>query len=198
MSQEYFVYGVFETPAGAAGLVQKLHDAGFESSSISIVGQEACPEFKHVAARIRNRQHRVFIGSGIAGAIGGLTAAIMYQPAIPYSVSFQVIVPVMAMVAGAILLAYFGMYISMFLLANQPNYYAHIFEGQVENGAAIVCVEVESRLKRSLAMELIASTDPLEMVSRSISLGPISDVLPGRRPAFAFQQAELESELTAA
>jgi hypothetical protein len=199
MSQEYFVYGAFEDNGAAAQLVEKLHDAGFAKPSISVVGQENSPEFKHVAARITNRAHRFFIASGIAGAVGGLTAAIMYQPAIPYSVSFQLIVPVMAMVAGAILLGYFGMYIGMFLHANQPNYYANVFEGQVTNGAVIVCVEVNSKLQRALAAEMVSMLDPIELVIRSSSLGPISNVLPAGAKDFAFTQIlEAETEAAAA
>jgi hypothetical protein len=197
MSQEYFVYGVFEDNGAASELVQKLHDAGFAKPSISVVGQENSPEFKHVAARITNRAHRFLIASGIAGAIGGLTAAIMYQPSIPYSVSFQLIVPVMAMVAGAVLLGFTGMWIGMFLHANQPNYYANVFEGQVTNGAVVVCVEVNSQLQRALAAEMVSLLDPIELVIRSSTLGPISNVLPTGAKDFAFSQI-LESEAAAA
>jgi hypothetical protein len=172
MSNPDYVYGIFESTATTGQILEDLHKAGFKSADLSVVGKD-CPEFHNLSAKIKTPMARYFVRYGIAGAIGGLWAGVTMAPQLPYPGFFQIITTVMATVSGGIVLAYWGTWMGAFLHANEPQYYANVFEGEVENGEVVVLVEVNSKAERRTAWEIMDDHNALEIITRQADLGQI-------------------------
>jgi hypothetical protein len=177
MSQLDFVYGVFEDVKGVQLIVADLHKAGFKAVDINVVGKD-CPEFHHQSAKIKSPQAKYFVKYGIVGAFAGLWGGVMLAPPLHYVVTFQVMTMIMAAVSGGIVMAYIGTFLSAFLHASQPQYFANAYEGDVTNGAVLVSVECVSADERRKAYQIIDSHNPVETISRAAVVGPVIGVTP--------------------
>ena len=172
MSQPDYVYGIFDNNGSAGQVLEDLHKAGFKSADLSVVGKD-CPEFRNASARIKTPMARYFVRYGIAGALGGLWAGTALAPHVPTPGFFQILTTLMAAVSGGIVMAYWGTWIGAFLHANEPQYYANVFEGEIENGEIVVLAEVNSREERRAAWEIMDNHDALEIITRQADLGQI-------------------------
>lgn len=172
MSQPDYVYGVFSTNAITGQVIENLHKAGFKAADLSVVGRD-CEEFHNVSAKIKTPMARYFVKYGIVGALGGLWAGTMLAPEVNSPGFFQIIVTVMAAVAGGIVLAYWGTYMCAFLHANEPQYYANVFEGEIHNGDIVVLAEVNSKEERLAAWQIMNEFDANEIITRKADLGQI-------------------------
>lgn len=177
MSQLDFVYGVFENAKDLQLIVADLHKAGFKEVDINVVGKD-CPEFHHQSAKIKSPQAKYFVTYGIVGAFAGLWGGVMLAPPLHYVVTFQVMTMIMAAVSGGIVMAYIGTFLSAFLHASQPQYFANAYEGDVTNGAVLVSVECVSADERRKAYQVIDSHNPIETISRAAVIGPIIGLTP--------------------
>lgn len=177
MSQLDFVYGVFENAKDLQLIVADLHKAGFKEVDINVVGKD-CPEFHHQSAKIKSPQAKYFVKYGIVGAFAGLWGGVMLAPPLHYVVTFQVMTMIMAAVSGGIVMAYIGTFLSAFLHASQPQYFANAYEGDVTNGAVLVSVECVSADERRKAYQVIDSHNPIETISRAEVIGPIIGLTP--------------------
>jgi len=177
MSQLDFVYGVFENAKDLQMIVADLHKAGFKEVDINVVGKD-CPEFHHQSAKIKSPQAKYFVKYGIVGAFAGLWGGVMLAPPLHYVVTFQVMTMIMAAVSGGIVMAYIGTFLSAFLHASQPQYFANAYEGDVTNGAVLVSVECVSADERRKAYQVIDSHNPIETISRAAVIGPIIGLTP--------------------
>ncbi|MBP6348870.1 MAG: hypothetical protein KA392_05000 [Candidatus Obscuribacter sp.] len=177
MSQLDFVYGVFENAKDLQLIVADLHKAGFKEVEINVVGKD-CPEFHHQSAKIKSPQAKYFVKYGIVGAFAGLWGGVMLAPPLHYVVTFQVMTMIMAAVSGGIVMAYIGTFLSAFLHASQPQYFANAYEGDVTNGAVLVSVECVSADERRKAYQIIDSHNPVETISRAAVVGPIIGLTP--------------------
>lgn len=177
MSQLDFVYGVFENAKDLQLIVADLHKAGFKEVDINVVGKD-CPEFHHQSAKIKSPQAKYFVKYGIVGAFSGLWGGVMLAPPLHYVVTFQVMTMIMAAVSGGIVMAYIGTFLSAFLHASQPQYFANAYEGDVTNGAVLVSVECVSADERRKAYQVIDSHNPVETISRAAVIGPIIGLTP--------------------
>lgn len=177
MSQLDFVYGVFENAKDLQLIVADLHKAGFKEVDINVVGKD-CPEFHHQSAKIKSPQAKYFVKYGIVGAFAGLWGGVMLAPPLHYVVTFQVMTMIMAAVSGGIVMAYIGTFLSAFLHASQPQYFANAYEGDVTNGAVLVSVECVSADERRKAYQVIDSHNPVETISRAAVTGPIIGLTP--------------------
>lgn len=177
MSQLDFVYGVFENAKDLQLIVADLHKAGFKEVDINVVGKD-CPEFHHQSAKIKSPQAKYFVKYGIVGAFAGLWGGVMLAPPLHYVVTFQVMTMIMAAVSGGIVMAYIGTFLSAFLHASQPQYFANAYEGDVTNGAVLVSVECVSADERRKAYQVIDSHNPIETISRAAVIGPIIGLTP--------------------
>ena len=177
MSQLDFVYGVFENAKDLQLIVADLHKAGFKEVDINVVGKD-CPEFHHQSAKIKSPQAKYFVKYGIVGAFAGLWGGVMLAPPLHYVVTFQVMTMIMAAVSGGIVMAYIGTFLSAFLHASQPQYFANAYEGDVTNGAVLVSVECVSADERRKAYQIIDSHNPVETISRAAVVGPIIGLTP--------------------
>jgi len=177
MPQPDYVYGVFESSLSTGQLLEDLHKAGFKSADLSVVGTD-CPEFRILSAKIKTPMARYFVQYGIAGALGGLWAGTVLAPQVSTPGFFQILTPVMAAVSGSIALAYFAMWIGAFLHANEPQYYANVFEGDIENGIILVLAEANSKEERRRAMEIMDDHDAAEIIVRQADLGQIIGLEP--------------------
>ena len=172
MSQPAYVYGIFENPGSTGQILEDLHKAGFKSADLSVVGKD-CPEFNNLSARIKTPMAKYFVRYGIVGALGGLYAGVTMAPDLPFPGFFQIITTIMAAVSGGIVLAYWGVWIGAFLHANEPQYYANVFEGEVENGEIVVLAETTSKEERRTAWEIMDSHEAVEIITRQADLGQI-------------------------
>jgi hypothetical protein len=175
MSEHDFVYGVFDHCEAAGAVVQALHKAGFKSAVINLVGPKT-DQFEYVSAKIKNPTKQAFVTFGAVGALGGLWAGATLAPTIPYIVSFQILTTLMAAISGSIVMAYFGMFISAFLTANDPQYYANVYQADMSVGEALVSVEADSAQQRAEAQRIMEQFEPIELVVRRAVVGPIIGV----------------------
>lgn len=185
MSEQALVFGVFENLDNATICIAALHKAGFKEAAINIVGKD-CREFKYVSAKIHNPTKRAFLWFGSIGALAGLYVGPMLAPTIPYVVSFQVITTIMASVSSGIILAYMGQFMAAFLHADTPQYYANVYQGDLEHGAALISVEAESMEERLRAATIFEEHEAVEIVSRRAAPGPVIAL----DPACELQQSQ--------
>lgn len=172
MAHPDYVYGVFQQSTTATRVVEDLHKAGFKSADLSVVGTD-CDEFKHQSAKIKTPMAKYFVRYGIFGAIAGLLGGLYLDSTIPYAVSYQVMTMLMGAVSGGIVMAYIGVFLCAFFHANEPQYYANIFEGDVEEGGVVVLAEANSPEERRRAWEIMEAHDPLEVITRRAVYGNI-------------------------
>lgn len=177
MSQLDFVYGVFENAKDLQLIVADLHKAGFKEVDINVVGKD-CPEFHHQSAKIKSPQAKYFVKYGIVGAFAGLWGGVMLAPPLHYVVTFQVMTMIMAAVSGGIVMAYIGTFLSAFLHASQPQYFANAYEGDIANGSVLVSVECVNADERRKAWQIVDSHNPVEIISRAAVVGPIIGLTP--------------------
>ncbi len=172
MSQPDYVYGVFASDDSTGQVLEDLHKAGFKSADLSVVGKN-CPQFHNLSARIKTPMARYFVRYGIVGALGGLWAGTALAPHVPTPGFFQILTTLMAAISGGIVLAYWGVWMGAFLHANEPQYYANVFEGEIENGEILVLAEANSRAERLKAFEILDAHDAVEIIVRQADLGEI-------------------------
>lgn len=172
MSQPAYVYGVFDTVGRSGQVLEDLHKAGFKAADLSVVGKD-CPEFRNQSAKIKSPMAKYFVRYGIIGALGGLYAGVTMAPQIHTPGFFQIITTVMAAVAGGIVLAYWGVWIGAFLHSNEPQYYANVFEGEIENGEIVVLAETKTNDERRAAWEIMNTHEAVEIITRQADLGQI-------------------------
>ena len=172
MSQPDYVYGVFASDDSTGQVLEDLHKAGFKSADLSVVGKN-CPQFHNLSARIKTPMARYFVRYGIVGALGGLWTGTALAPHVPTPGFFQILTTLMAAISGGIVLAYWGVWMGAFLHANEPQYYANVFEGEIENGEILVLAEANSRAERLKAFEILDAHDAVEIIVRQADLGEI-------------------------
>lgn len=172
MAQPDYVYGVFDNSMSTGQLLEDLHKAGFKSADLSVVGTD-CPEFRTLSAKIKTPVARYFVQYGIVGALGGMWAGTVLAPQISTPGFFQILTTLMGAVSGSIVMAYWGLWIGAFLHANEPQYYANVFEGEVKDGIIVVLAEANSREERRKAMEIMDEYNAVEITMRLADLGQV-------------------------
>ncbi len=165
MSDQDYIYGVFEDASNVPAVVTQLHKAGLQTSEICVLGNKS-EQFTNIAGKIKDPTAKYFIHFGIAGAIGGLVVGIFASLHIPGVNGFQVIVPLMGTIAGGACFPYFVCQLATFLTSNQPQHWANVFEGSVAAGAVIVMAEPQSVEERNSAMNIFLASNPIEMIFR--------------------------------
>lgn len=165
MSDQDYVYAVFRDSDKAATVVADLHQAGLETSEICVLGNKT-DQFRQVAGKIDDPTGKYFIGFGIGGGLGGLIAGIAMSLHIPGAFGYQIIVPLMATIAGASVFPYFMCLVGAFLTSNKPQHWANVFEGHVEDGAIIIMAEPQSPQERKSVMDIFLSQNPVEVIFR--------------------------------
>jgi hypothetical protein len=172
MSHPDYVYGVFAEPTTARKVIEDLHKAGFTSADLSVVGTD-CDEFKHHSAKIKTPMAKYFVRYGLLGSFLGFLGGLYLDSTIPYAVSYQVMTMLMGAVSGGIVMAYIGVFLCAFFHANEPQYYANVFEGSIEEGGAVVLAEANTQEERRTAWEIMESHEPLEVITRRAVFGNI-------------------------
>lgn len=189
MSDQDYVYGVFRDNDHVAAVVQRLHEAGLQTSEICVLGNKS-EQFTQLAGKIDDPTARHFIKFGIAGAVAGLIAGLVISLHIPGVNGFQLIVPLMGTVAGGACFPYFVCQMATFLTSNRPQHWANVFEGTVENGSVIVMAEPQSIAERQSAMDILLQYNPIELIFRRSPWG----VTAMTEPAIATLEEEFEKE----
>jgi hypothetical protein len=171
MLQNSFVYAVFEENKVAASVVERLRAAGFRSEQINLVGPDS-KEFQYVSAKIKDPTKRNFTRFGVVGALAGLWAGTVLSPGSP-ATTYQIMTPLMGAISGSIVMAYFSMFLTAFLTANQPQCYANVYQADLPIGEALVAVDAESESGRIDAQKILEEFAPIELVVRRAVVGPV-------------------------
>lgn len=170
MSDQDYVYGVFTGGEKVPDVVAELHRAGLKTSEICVLGNKS-EQFNTISGKIKDPTAKNFMYFGIAGAIGGLIAGIAVSLHIPGINGFQLIVPLMGAVSGGACFPYVICQLAMFLTANDPQHWAHVFEGSVEHGAVIIMAEPQTSAQKQSAMQIFLAHNPVEMIFRKSQWG---------------------------
>ena len=164
MSDQNFVYGVFAENERALVAVRKLHEAGFITAQLGVLGKKG-KEFKYVSGRVDDPAERNYLRWGTFGCIAGLIAGVVGSPHIP-NLPFQIMTPLMAAMSGGVVISYFGSFMGSFLHSGKPQHWANTFEGTISEGAVIVLAECSSRDQMKDAIAVLNSEDPIELIAR--------------------------------
>ena len=190
MLEHEFVYGVFRDPTVAANVVSRLHEFGLEPAQICVIGNHS-EQFTRATAKIQDPTEAAFMRFGAVGALAGLWVGVSASPKIPYVPTFEVLVPLMAAISGAVVFAYFAVPLCMFLTANRPRHWATVFEGQVERGDVVVLVEAQAE-QRFRLMEVLDNAGAYEVVGKRAD----SQRTVGFAPAIVQNKLEPEAPLS--
>lgn len=175
MAEEVYLYGVFARASAVKESLRELTEAGYKEAQMNVVGKN-CPEFKHVSASIVNPVKRYFVYFGTVGAIGGMIGGVVLAPTISYVPSFQVMTTVMGSVSLAIVMAYIGEFLAAFIHANEPQYYANLYQAEINGGDFLVSLEVEKGEDTSKAWSILADRGAREIIMRRMPLGEVIGV----------------------
>ena len=170
MSDQDYIYGVFDDTEHVAAAVTKLHQAGLKTSEICVLVDDA-EQFQLLSGKIEDPTARYFMWFGVAGAIAGLIAGIFISLHIPGVNGFQLIVPLMGVVAGGSCFPYVVCQLSCFLTSSRPQHWAHVFAGSVKGGQAILMVEPQTTAQRNDAMNILLEYNPSDLIVRKAQWG---------------------------
>ena len=87
--------------------------------------------------------------------------------------------------------------LAMFLMANNPQHWANVFEGTVEGGAVIIMAEPQSSEQRRLAMDILMTHNPSEMIFRKTQWGVSATQVSEKSSTSQTVEPECEERLTA-
>ena len=174
MSTSY-VYGVFKTEEKLANALAALRLRGFKDAAVR--REHDCVLYRPVD---KEPMRKAFIWSGSVGAILGGIAGAVASPTLTYNDTFQVLTPMMAMVAGGALNAYLGVWLCGFLrVLDKPVDESEPLAGNAES-TLILAIEAETRDQKQLAMECLELNEADEIVVRSAELGKLEAIKAGR------------------
>ncbi len=176
-----FVYGVFSSSADFSNALASLKSEGM--NEVVIVKNTANSAYKSAALHDNLKKH--FITAGSVGAVIGGLAGVVASPTVPFTDTFQLITPIMAMVSGAVVCGYFALWTCGFLhWIDRPILEHEVFEGEIINGSMLLGVTVESDDEKRKAIDCFISTGAVELIVRSASIGALgtNDAVPTIEP----------------
>ncbi|HEY9773795.1 MAG TPA: hypothetical protein V6C81_08295 [Planktothrix sp.] len=159
----YFTYGVFSSEQDFSKAFSALSDRGFDN--IAVVKNTDSALYK--SASVKNSIKNTFVLGGLAGAVIGGIAGAIATPTVPYGGTYQVLTPMMSMVSGAIVMAYFSVWICGFLRWIDRPLPADCFEGTITNGSLLLVVETDQADLRQLAFDCFSRNNASEIIARS-------------------------------
>lgn len=172
MAEEVYLYGVFDKANAVKECLKELTEAGYVETQMNVVGKN-CPEFKHISASIVNPVKRYFVYFGTVGAIGGMIGGVVLAPTISYVPSFQVMTTLMGSVSLAIVMAYIGEFLAAFIHANEPQYYANLYQAEINGGDYLLSLEVEKGEDTGKAWSILSDRGAREIILRRMPLGEV-------------------------
>ncbi len=166
-----FVYGVFSETTDFSNALSSLKSEGMDD--VVIVKNTVNAVYKSATLHDNLKKH--FITAGSVGAIIGGLAGVVASPTVPYTDSFQLITPIMAMVSGAVVCGYFALWTCGFLhWIDRPIMEHEVFEGEISNGSMLLGVTVQSEDEKRKAVDCFIKTGAVELIVRSESIGALA------------------------
>lgn len=166
-----FVYGVFSQTSDFSNALSLLKSDGM--NDVVIVKNTVNSAYK--SASLHNNLKKHFITAGSVGAIIGGLAGVVASPTVPFTDSFQLITPIMAMVSGAVVCGYFALWTCGFLhWIDRPIMEHEVFEGDISNGSMLLGVTVESDDEKRKAIDCFIKAGAVELIVRSESIGALT------------------------
>lgn len=162
-----FVYGVFTNATDFSKALSALRIEGLED----VVFLKNTSDPTYTSAVVQNNLKGQFVRFGAAGAIIGGIAGAVASPTVPFTSNFQLITPMMAMVSGAVLCAYFAVWVCGFLnWVDRPILEHEVFEGIISNGAMLLGVTTDAVEQKQAAMRCLDQNGAVELIVRSTRL----------------------------
>ncbi len=162
-----FIYGVFEGTNNISRVLSSLKADGLTD----VVVLKDSKALAYNSATLHPTKKTPFI---IAGTIGGVLGAIVgaiASPTVPYTNTFQLITPIMAMVSGSVIFAYLAFWLAGFLYwIDRPVIENEVFEGTIPNGSVLLGVTVECSAQKVRVMECLDSNGAVEIIARNTAL----------------------------
>jgi hypothetical protein len=168
----YFTYGVFADQTNFAKAFSALSGQGFEN--ITVI--KNAPSQLYKSAKLSLFPRRTFLWGGLAGAIIGGIAGAVASPTVPYAGTYQLITPIMSMVSGSIITAYFGVWLCGFLNWIDKPLPADAFEGTIANGSLLLAVETDELKDQQLVMDCLSRSGAVEIIARTEEIGALPTV----------------------
>lgn len=167
-----YTYGVFKTHKALADALTELKANGLEGK---VSGMGTSTVLLRPAVNPEPlRQHFIMFGA-IGAVIGGLAGALAL-PATHYTYGYQVMTPMMAMVTGALLCAYFGIWI-FGVLNGLEGTDDHAESVQNPDGNALVLtVMTATREAKRMVMDTMERNDSICIVVRDGEIGPMETI----------------------
>lgn len=167
-----FIYGVF---AGAEEISQAL--AGLKAQGLSeVVVLKDSQGLSYSSATVPPTKKTPFIVAGTIGGIVGAAVGAVASPTVPYTDTFQLITPIMAMVSGSVIFAYLAFWLAGFLYwVDSPITENEVFEASIPNGSVLLGVTVNNTTQKLKAIECFDNHGAIEIIARSEAL-PASEL----------------------
>lgn len=174
-----FIYGVFRSTESFSKALSELKAQGLDD----VVILKNAEGLSYSSAQVPPTKKTPFIVAGTIGGILGAIVGAIASPTVPYTDTFQLITPIMAMVSGSVIFAYLAFWLAGFLYwVDRPILENEVFEGSISNGSVLLGVTVEKTAQKLKVIECLESNGSVEIIARNTALAP-------------FEPAQKESEL---
>ncbi len=173
---ERVVIGVVDTPMQANATLERLRDAGFGSSEISLLYPDRHGKHDFGFERRTKAPEGAVIGvvaGGVLGAALGIVSGVGLLP-LP---GFAILVaagPVLALLAGAALGALLFGIVGAIAGARVPEIEARHYAGKTKHGSILVGIHTDNRSERRAAREVLRSVSASDVAVTSEAELPLS------------------------
>lgn len=172
-SKKKAVFGIYATPAHAESAVDRLLEAGFSNSAISVLlpDDRTTRDFAH---KKDTKAPEGTTTGGVAGGIIGGTLGVLAgigAIAIPGAGPFIAAGPIMAGLAGLGAGGAVGGLIGALVGMGIPEYEAKRYEGRVKSGGVLLSVHCDTSEQISRAKEMLRNTGADDIASTTESSG---------------------------
>ncbi len=165
-----FLYAVFRNATDFSNALADLKRNGMED----VVVMKNTADSSYRSAVVQNNLKSQFVKFGAVGAVVGGLAGAVASPTVPFQTNYQLITPMMSMVSGAILCAYFAVWICGFLnWVDRPILEHEVFEGSIESGSMLLGVTTEDAQQRHIAIKCFDDNSAVELIVRASALPAI-------------------------
>ncbi len=165
-----FLYAVFRDATDFSNALADLKSNGMED--VVIMKNTSNPAYR--SAIVQNNLKSQFVKFGAFGAVIGGIAGAIASPTVPFQTNYQLITPMMSMVSGAILCAYFAVWICGFLnWVDRPLLEHEVFEGSIESGSMLLGVTTHDSQQKQIAIKCFDQNGAVELIVRASALPTI-------------------------
>lgn len=158
------VTGVFFNGTYAEDGLRRLLHAGFAKENLSVIGGDTDDMRQVCYPLIRSGPDMYLIYASVVGALLGAISAWIAMTFIPGLEHFLSVVPLLAMIAGAVAGACVGFLTGSFIHFDTPTYESTVLVSDKLSGSVLVSVRVNSLPERYKAEAIMEETGAAEVL----------------------------------